>query len=114
MLHYDEHICPLHGRAPTQGFAMRSTKASAAIARLNARDSGNRYSLGIGASGLFHLLRVTPGSRPEKISADLPLDEFVELVNKTGPQKKEKISKHDAAFERQLGKRGDTRSDNEH
>lgn len=86
---------------------MRSTKASAAIARLNARDSDYRYSLGIGASGLFHLLRLTPGSRPEKISDDLPLDEFVELVNKTGPQKKAKVSKHDAAFEKQLVKRED-------
>lgn len=84
---------------------MRSTKASAAIARLNARDSSYRYSLGIGASGLFHLLRVTPGTAPEKISDDLPLDEFVQLVDKTGPQKKVKVSKHDAAFEKQLGKR---------
>jgi hypothetical protein len=88
---------------------MRSTKASAAIARLNARDSSYRYSLGIGASGLFHLLRVASGSRPEKVSPDLPLDEFVELVNQTGPQKKEKISKHDAAFEKQLGKRDGSR-----
>lgn len=88
---------------------MRSTKASAAVARLNERDSNYRYSLGITASGLFHLLRVAPGSRPEKISDDLPLDEFVERVNQTGPQKKMKVSKHDAAFEKQLGKRDGNR-----
>lgn len=84
----------------------RSTRASAAIKRLNERDSGHRYSLGIAASGLFHLLRVTPGAAPEKVSADLPLDEFVQLVDQMGPQKKVKVSKHDAAFEKQLGKRG--------
>jgi hypothetical protein len=84
---------------------MRSTKASAAIARLNARDSEFRYSLGVNASGLFYLLRAAPGSVPEKISEDLALDEFVELVNHTGPQKKAKVSRHDVAFEKQLGAR---------
>ncbi|RJF99845.1 hypothetical protein [Noviherbaspirillum saxi] len=84
---------------------MRSTKASAAIARLNTRDSAYRYSLGINAAGLFYLLRAAPGGSAEKISSDLPLDEFVQLVNATGPQKKAKVSKYDVAFEKQLGKR---------
>ncbi|HJV54221.1 MULTISPECIES: hypothetical protein [Oxalobacteraceae] len=84
---------------------MRSTKASAAIARLNERDSAYRYSLGINAAGLFYLLRAEPGGKPEKISADLALDEFVQLVNQTGPQKKARISKLDTAFEKQLGDR---------
>lgn len=84
---------------------MRSTKASAAIARLNARDSNYRYSLGVNAAGLFYLLRALPGATAEKISADLSLEEFVALVNQTGPQKQAKVSKHDAAFEKQLGKR---------
>lgn len=84
---------------------MRSTKASAAVARLNARDSGYRYSMVITASGLFHLLRAAPGSPPEKLGEDLPLDEFVAFVNATGPQAKQKISRHDAAFEKQLGNR---------
>lgn len=73
--------------------------------RLNARDSDYRYSLGMTGNGLFHLLRTSPGTTPERISADLPLDEFVQLVNQTGPQKKVKVSKHDAAFEKQLGSR---------
>jgi hypothetical protein len=85
--------------------AMRSTKASSAIARLNARDTDHRYSLGINASGMFYLLRAAAGARPERASPDLPLDEFVELVNKTGPQKKVKVSKLDEAFEKQLGAR---------
>lgn len=84
---------------------MRSTKASNAITRLNARDTGFRYSLGINASGMFYLLRAAPGERPERASPDLPLDEFVELVNKTGPQKKVRVSKLDEAFEKQLGNR---------
>jgi hypothetical protein len=84
---------------------MRSTKASAAIARLNARDSAYRYSLGINSAGLFYLLRAAPGGAPEKISSDLSLEEFVQFVNQTGPQQKAKISKLDSAFEKQLGRR---------
>ena len=83
---------------------MRSTKASAAIARLNQRDSGFRYSMVITANGNFHLLRAAPGASPEKIGDDLPLEEFVVFVNSLGPQKTQKISKHDAAFQKQLGK----------
>lgn len=73
--------------------------------RLNARDSEYRYSLGMTGNGLFHLLRASPGAAPERVSSDLPLDEFVQLVNQTGPQKKVKVSKYDAAFEKQLGNR---------
>lgn len=85
---------------------MRSTKASAAVARLNTRDPAHRYSLGVTSSGFFYLLRAVLGGAPERISEDLTLDEFVVFANKTGPQKKAKVSKHDLAFEKQLG-RGD-------
>lgn len=81
---------------------MRSTKASAAVTRLNARDTEYRYSLGVTASGFFYLLRASPGGTPEKISGDLTLEEFVAFTNGLGPQKKAKISKHDVAFEKQL------------
>lgn len=84
---------------------MRSTKASAAIARLNARDPSYRYSMGMTASGFFFLLRAEEGKPAERISADLTQEEFIELVNKTGPQKKVKISKLDAKFETQLRKK---------
>ena len=86
---------------------MRSTKASAAVTRLNARDSAYRYSLGITASGFFYLLRTEEGKPTERISGDLTLDEFVEFVNKTGPQKVVKVSKLDRAFEKQLRNRND-------
>lgn len=86
-------------------FAMRSTKASAAVTRLNARDTEYRYSLGLTASGFFYLLRSVSGGTPERISDDLTLEEFVEFANRQGPQKKAKISKYDAAFEKQLRER---------
>jgi hypothetical protein len=84
---------------------MRSTKASAAVTRLNARDTDYRYSMGITASGFFYLLRAGAGGAPERISGDLTQEEFIELVNRTGPQKKVKISRLDAAFEEQLKQR---------
>lgn len=84
---------------------MRSTKASAAVSRLNMRDTEHRYSLGMTASGFFYLLRATGSGTPEKISADLTLDEFVAFANQTGPQKKVRVSKLDEAFEKQLAAR---------
>jgi len=91
--------------ALTEVPAMRSTKASAAVARLNTRDPDHRYSLGMTAAGFFYLLRASAGSAPEKISDELTLEEFVAFANKTGPQKKVRISKYDAAFEKQLSDR---------
>lgn len=84
---------------------MRSTKASAAVTRLNTRDTAYRYSMGMTASGFFYLLRAESGKAPEKISGDLTLEEFVQFANSLGPQKKVRISKHDAAFEKQLSDR---------
>lgn len=84
---------------------MRSTRASAAIARLNARGSDHSYSMGITGGGLFYLLRAASEGSPERIGDDLPLDEFVRFVNQTGPQQKARVSKLDVAFEKQLGKR---------
>lgn len=81
---------------------MRSTKASAAVTRLNTRDPAHRYSMGLTASGFFYLLRTSAGGVAERISDDLTQEEFIELVNRTGPQKQAKISRHDAAFEKQL------------
>ena len=84
---------------------MRSTKASAAVTRLNARDPEYRYSMGMTASGFFYLLRASAGQPPERISGDLTMEEFVELANRTGPQKKVKVSKLDQAFEKQLNRK---------
>ncbi len=81
---------------------MRSTKASAAVTRLNQRDPAHRYSMGISGNGLFHLLRIVPGSAAERVSEDLSQEDFVALVNRTGPQKVVRTSPLDAAFARQL------------
>lgn len=88
---------------------MRSTKASAAVARLNARDPAFRYSMGMTAAGFFYLLRMNENGTQEKISGDLTLEEFVEFANRTGPQKKVKVSKLDAAFEKQLANKGSSK-----
>ncbi|MGN6389995.1 MAG: hypothetical protein ACTHL1_10815 [Burkholderiaceae bacterium] len=83
---------------------MRTTKASAAVNRLNARDHDHEYSMSMSGDGLFRLLRATGDAPPETISEPLPLEEFVALANRTGPQKAVKVSKLDAAFERQLSR----------
>ncbi len=86
---------------------MRSTKASAAVTRLNARDTEHRYSMGITAAGYFYLLRSAAGDaqgKAERISGELTQEEFIELANRTGPQKKVKLSRLDVAFERQLNR----------
>jgi hypothetical protein len=82
---------------------MRSTKASAAVARLNSRDPEHQYSMGMTASGFFYLLRRSGDGAQEKVSGELTMEEFVEFANRTGPQKKVKVSKYDVAFEKQLG-----------
>lgn len=84
---------------------MRSTKASAAVTRLNTRDPEHRYSMGITANGYFYLLRVGAGGTTERLSEDLTQEEFVARVNRTGPQKQAKVSRNDAAFELQLSRR---------
>jgi hypothetical protein len=81
---------------------MRSTKASAAVTRLNTRDPAYRYSMGMTAAGFFYLLRAAAGQPPEKISGELTMEEFVQFANSLGPQKTVRISKNDAAFEKQL------------
>lgn len=84
---------------------MRSTKASAAVARLNMRDTAHHYSLGMTPSGLCYLLRTAANGGQERWSKDLTLDEFVAFANASGPQKAPRSSKLDQACERQLGKR---------
>jgi hypothetical protein len=80
---------------------MRSTRATAAVARLNARSEGHRYLMVVTGAGLFNLQeQVEGGYKP--LSADLPLDEFVKLVDAMGPQKIRRMTKNDAAFAQQL------------
>ena len=80
---------------------MRSTRASAAVARLNARSDGKHYMMTSTGNGLFYLsLQLDAGE--EQVFDALPLDEFVHAVNALGPQEVRRVTKNDAAFEKQL------------
>lgn len=80
---------------------MRSTRASAAIARLNRRSEGRNYLMAMTGSGLFQLRERVDG-QDKDISEALPLDDFVRFVNAQGPQEVKRITKNDAAFAKQL------------
>ena len=81
--------------------SVRSTRASAAIAQLNSRSEGPRYTMSLTSGGLFKVQEQTEaGLKP--ISGALPLDEFVRFVDSLGPQKTRRITKSDAAFAKQL------------
>ncbi len=80
---------------------MRSTRASAAIARLNRRSEGRNYLMAMTGSGLF-VLREQVDGQDKDISAALPLDDFVRFVNAQGPQEVKRVTKNDAAFAKQL------------
>jgi hypothetical protein len=77
----------------------RSTRASAAVERLKKRTGNAGYSMARTGEGLFFLSEA-PGA--PALCAPLELDDFVAFVNGLGPQEVKKISKHDAAFEKQL------------
>ena len=80
---------------------MRSTRATAAVARLNQRSEGRHYLMVMTGSGLFLLRERVDGSDRE-LSPAMPLDDFVRFVNAQGPQQAPRITKNDAAFARQL------------
>ena len=83
---------------------MRSTRTSAAIARLNRRSDGRNYLMAMTGSGLFVLRELVDGPEQD-VSAALPPDEFVRIVHAQGPQQAPRITKNDAAFARQLVKK---------
>lgn len=78
---------------------MRSTRATAAVARLNARSDGKHYQMVLTSDGLFKLSELNGNA---SLASALPLDEFVRMVDAMGPQKARRITKSDAAFARQL------------
>ncbi len=80
---------------------MRSTRATAAVARLNARSEGRHYTMALTGSGLL-ILRERVAGEDRPLSAPLALDEFVQLVDSLGPKKEVRISKSEAAFMKQL------------
>lgn len=78
---------------------VRSTRASAAVERLKERTGHKGYSMTRTGEGLFSLSEKPGGPA---LCPPLELDAFVAFVNKLGPQKVQRISKNDAAFEKQL------------
>ena len=80
---------------------MRSTRATAAVARLNSRSEGHHYRMVITSTGLFRLQDQLDGGVSE-LSGPLQLDDFVTLVNSLGPQMVRRVTKNDAAFAKQL------------
>ena len=83
---------------------MRSTRATAAVARLNARSAGRHFMMALTGTGLFKLCERLDEIDNE-LSAALSLDEFVQLVDAMGPQKVPRITKSEAAFLKQLVKK---------
>lgn len=83
---------------------MRSTRATAAVARLNQRSEGPCYVMVMTGNSLF-LLRERLPDGDRDIGQALPLDEFVQLVNATGPQIKPRQTKNDLAFAQQLARK---------
>jgi hypothetical protein len=84
---------------------MRSTRATAAIERLKTRSGDAGYSMVRNADGLFYLVRASDTGSLEKLSEPLEQDEFVKFVNSMGPQTPRRITKMDAAFEKQLNRK---------
>ena len=80
----------------------RSTRATAAVERLKERSGNPRYSMARTGAGLFFLSE-RAGAAP--LCEPLELDQFVAFVNGLGPQIARRMSKLDAAFEKQLTKK---------
>lgn len=83
---------------------MRSTRATAAVARLNSRSEGRHYMIAITGNGLF-ILRERVDGADRDLSDALVLDDFVRLVDSMGPKTVPRISKSEAAFMKQLVKK---------
>lgn len=86
---------------------MRSTRAAAAVARLNGRSEGRHFALVLTSSGQFKLRERIEGGDRELCDA-LALDEFVRFVDAMGPQKIVRITKNEAEFAKQLVKKPQT------
>ena len=83
---------------------MRSTRATAAVARLNNRSKEHHYAMAQTGAGLFYLSERIDGS-DARVSDALPLDDFVRFVDAMGPQQVRRMTKNDVAFAKQLVKK---------
>jgi len=78
---------------------IRSTRASAAVERLKKRTGTTTYSMARTGAGHFFLAE-RAGAPP--LCPPMELDDFVKFVDGLGPQPEKRITKNDAAFEKQL------------
>lgn len=83
---------------------MRSTRATAAVARLNNRSKEHYYVMTQTGAGLFYLSERTDGN-DKRVSEALPLDDFVLFVDGMGTQVVRRMTKNDVAFAKQLTKK---------
>lgn len=83
---------------------MRSTRATAAVARLNSRAADHHYLMVLTGGGQF-ILRERIDGVDKPLSDALALEDFVRLVDSMGPQKTPRITKSEAAFMQQLKKK---------
>ena len=83
---------------------MRSTRASAAIARLHRRVPARSFTMTITSTALFYLSE-QKDSGEERVCDPMPLDDFVRTVDAMGPQQVRRVTRNDAAFEKQLVKK---------
>jgi hypothetical protein len=83
---------------------MRSTRATAAVARLNARSEGRHYVMALTGTGQF-ILRERIDGDDRQLSDALALDDFVRLVDSMGPKKVPRVTNYEAAFMKQLVKK---------
>ena len=87
---------------------MRSTRATAAVERLKTRSGNADFAMVRDASEQFFLISGSPADPASRLSPPLPLDEFVAFVNAYGPQIPRRMTKADAAFEKQLAPKKET------
>lgn len=80
---------------------MRSTRATAAIARLNSRSDGHDYRMVLTGNGLF-ILRDRVDGEDRQLSEALSLDEFVQRVDSMGAKPAPRVTKSEEAFMKQL------------
>lgn len=83
---------------------MRSTRATAAVARLNSRTVGHHYIMALTGAGQF-ILRERIEGNDRQLSDALSLDNFVRLLDSMGPKKIPRVTKSEAAFMKQLIKK---------
>ena len=86
---------------------MRSTRATAAVDRLNKRSTEHHYVMIQTGAGLFYLSEPVDGI-DRRVTEVLGLDDFVSAVNGMGPQQVRRVTKNDAAFARQLVRKNES------